>query len=281
MEKLFHEEDHFLGKDGVEIYYQYWKPKKTKAVLIGVHGGLEHSGRYAHVAKYFAKEGLAFYALDHRGHGRSGGSRGHINSFDDYLYDLNVLIKLVKQREGEKKLFILGHSLGGMMSLAYVLRFPAGLSGVIVSSPMLKMKMKIPATKMFIAKALSKMLPRLKMNAGLNTNYLSHDKKVVEEYIKDELVHGVASMRFSTESMKAMAETAKNADKLKIPCFIMHAGDDKILSPEGSKKFYERVKIKDKKLKIYEGYYHELFNEMGKEAVLKDVKEWLLPRIGS
>ena len=133
--------------------------------------------------------------------------------------------------------------------------------------------------KEILGRALSRILPRFTMANELDPNLLSHDEEVVKAYIADPLVHNRISARGFTEMVRAMEETMANADRLRVPCLILHAGDDGLVSPEGGQEFYERAKIADKHLKMYDGFYHELFNEPGKETVFEDIEEWLSSRV--
>lgn len=277
--KITHEEGKFDGKGGTKIYYQFWKPEKVKAVVLGVHGLAEYTGRYTHVADHFANEEIAFYALDHRGHGLSEGVRGHIDSFDDYLDDLDTFLEMVKEKEPGKKIFLLGHSLGGTISIAYALKHPEKIDGLILSSPGLKLATELDPELVKAITELSKSNPTQELPNEIDPYTLSHDKEICEKYDNDPLVFKTITARFSTEFFTTMEKLIENAGKLKVPTLLLVAGDDKLVNPEGSKEFAERVKEKDFKMIIYDGFYHELFNEVEKQKVFKEVDDWLKPRI--
>jgi alpha-beta hydrolase superfamily lysophospholipase len=275
---IVHEEGRFDGKSGTKIYYQSWKPEKVEAAVVGVHGAAEYSGRYAHVARHFGSARIAFYALDHRGHGLSEGVRGHVDHFDDYVEDLDVFVGMVKAWEKRKKVFLLGHSLGGTISIAYALKHPKKIDGMILSSPGLKPAVEVPPEFVKTVMEFSKGNPTKEIPNEVDPYALSHDKEVCEEYSKDPLVFKTVTARFAAEFLAITEKLMENAGKLRVPTLLLAGGDDKLVDPGGSKEFARRVTLKDFEVKVYEGFYHELFNEVGKEKVFRDVDAWLKPR---
>ena len=277
---LQHTEGGFEGARGTRIYYQSWmSPRKAKAVLVIAHGIGEHGGRYAQLADYFTKRNLAVWACDYRGHGKSDGKRGHVDNFDDYLADLGQMIRIAKDHSPGVRTFLLGLSLGGLIAMFYAEKHPSDLDGLILSGPALREKMKIPPAKAFIAKAFSRIMPTFTTGTGLDPNLLSHDKEVVKKYVEDPLVHKVATARWFTEYRRAQEETMRLADELALPCLIIQGGADGIIDPTVATELYKRIKGSDKTLKVYDGFYHESLNEIGKESVLADIDTWLSARI--
>jgi len=277
---LQHAESSFEGARGTRIYYQSWMPpRKVKAVLVIAHGIGEHGGRYAHVADYFTKRDFAVWAYDFRGHGRSEGKRGHVDSFDDYLDDLGQMIRIAKDHSPGVKMFLLGHSLGGLIAPLYAEKHAGDVDGLIASGPALREKMRISPVSAFMAKLFSGVLPTFTSGTGLDPNLLSHDKEIVRKYVEDPLVHKVATARWFTEYRRAQEETMLLADKFTLPCLIIQGGADGIVDPTVATELYRRVKGPDKTLKVYDGFYHESLNEIGKETVLADIDNWLSARI--
>jgi len=280
-----HTEGQFSARDGLELYYQAWLPApeergEPKAVFAVVHGYGEHSGRYLNPVSYFVPRGLAFYAYDLRGHGKSPGQRGHINRFEEYLADTDAFLKLVRQLNPGRKLFLLGHSVGGLIAAAFAESYPTSeLSGLIMSSAFLQMKMKVPGWKMTLARTLSNLLPTFTMANDLGADLLSHDPAVAAAYIADPLNHYVTTARWGMEIFAAQARTLDRAGEVKLPTLVIYAGEDQIADPEGSALFFERLKVTDKTTHRYDGYYHEIFNEVGKETVFKDMENWLAGRV--
>ena len=279
MPQIVHNTRTMFSADGLSIFVQQWTPESPKAYVVIAHGLGEHSGRYQNVVDVLAPEGIAVVALDHRGHGKSEGQRGFVDSFGQFHDDLGRLIAQVGIDAKDKQVFLLGHSLGGLIALSYALARPEGLSGVVSSGAALKLAVQVPAIKEILGKLTSKIVPKLAMSNGLSPKDLSHDVKVVEEYEADPLVHDRVTARLFTEMSQAMLNTINGAENLNLPCLVMHGGADPICDPEGSKAFYERVNQKDRTFLRYEGFYHEIFNEIGKEKPLADVKDWLLARI--
>ena len=252
---------------------------KPKAILVLSHGMGEHSGRYTHVAQYMTGSGYAVWGCDHRGHGRSGGKRGHVDNFNDYVADINQMIRIAKERTPDSKTFLLGHSLGGLIALNYAEKHGDQLAGLVVTSPGLKAKIEISPARAVIIRIVSKIAPSLSIRTGLDANLISRDKEVVSKYVKDPLVHRVATMRFVTEFLGAQDETVRAAERLTVPCLILQAGADGLVDPVATSSFFKKVASPDKILKVYEGFYHEVLNEPGKGSVLGEIDTWLSARI--
>jgi alpha-beta hydrolase superfamily lysophospholipase len=273
-----HEEGRFRDHQGIEIYYQAWIPDKPKAMLTLLHGIGEHSGRYTYLADYMTRRGFGVWACDLRGHGKSAGKRGHINRFDDYLDEIGLLIQMAMNRNPAKKVFLLGHSLGGLIAPEYAVRNASQLTGLILSAPALRDKVEVPPAKAFLAKILSTLAPTYSTTTGLNPNLLSRDPEVVRKYVEDPLVHAVATARFFTEFRRAQDETMRLADKITLPCLVLQAGVDGIVDASATSRFYERLGSLDKTLKIYDGFYHEVLNEPDKQRVMNDAEVWMSAR---
>lgn len=271
------------SKDGLKIFYQKWTPasNKTERVLLVQHGIGEHSNRYNNIIQKLSGTGTSIYALDSRGHGRSQGKRGHVNQFQEFVDDLAQLIEIVKSENSDIPLHLLGHSMGSLISGKYALEpvFQKNLTTLILSAGAFEIQTTIDMeVKKMAGEFLSFIVPAFTLPSGLDINLLSHDKEVVKEYKNDPMVHGMISTQLATNMFKLGDTILKKGSVIKIPVFIFHGGDDRITSPAGSKKLYEKISSEDKQLKIYEGLYHETMNEIGdkKEVVLDNVKDWLL-----
>jgi len=276
-----HTEGKFTARDSLELYHQAWLPDgEPKAAFVVVHGYGEHSGRYVNPVNYFVPRGPAFYAYDLRGHGKSPGPRGHIVHFDEYLADTHAFLKLVRELNPGRRMFLLGHSLGGLIVSAYVENYPTDdLSGLIMSSAFLGFRMQVPAVKAAMGRMMSSLMPALTMKNDLSAALLSHDPAVAAAYDADPLNHHVGTARFLTEVTTAQACTLERAGEVRLPLLVMYAGDDQIADPECSRVFFERAASADKTLHGYDGYYHEIFNETNKEVVFKDWERWLAGRV--
>ncbi|HUT54483.1 MAG TPA: lysophospholipase [bacterium] len=269
------EEGKFSGAGGLEIFWRAWLPDPVRAVCMICHGLGEHSGRYAEVAADLAQKGLASFALDHRGHGRSGGKRGHVLAFSEFLDDLDSFRRLVEARAAGKPVFLIGHSMGGLIAARYAEQSGAGLRGLVLSSAALRVDVDAPAIKLAAGRFFSKYLPGLTMGNGLDPQMISHDKKVVDAYIADPLVHDRVSARWFTEFTAAIEAVQKEAGKITIPVLCMQSGDDKLVAPRGAPEFFERLTVKDKKLQVWDGFYHEMFNEVERAKPAALMLEWI------
>jgi alpha-beta hydrolase superfamily lysophospholipase len=270
-----HEEGLFNGSNDLKLFYQCWLPSSgARAVVIIVHGFSDHCGRYEALVAALLRHHMAVYGYDLRGHGRSSGQRGHIDHFEDYRLDTQIFVEYVLNRHPELPLFLFGHSMGGLISLDQALHYPQKLSGVIASAPLLGTPAVSPV-KLWSARLLSRFWPSLSMDAGLNESAISRDEEAVRAYREDPLVHGRGSVRLATELEDAMAETQANAQFLQLPLLIYAGSDDKITSPEYSKRFYNKVQFEEKNIILYEGGYHESHNDIHNERVGIEVAQWI------
>jgi alpha-beta hydrolase superfamily lysophospholipase len=268
----------FTADNGTPVFYRHRPAETERARLVLAHGLGEHSGRYAHVIDRLAAQGISVWAMDHQGHGQSGGNRGHIDRFDQYLKDLKQMIDMAKNSAPEgMKCFLLGHSMGGLMVLRFSEVFPDAVDGVIASSPGLAPAMKIPVIKGGAAKLISNLWPTLTFDNELDTSYLSHDPAIVQAYINDPLVNRRISARWFTEFLSAMDAANSDAAAINIPTLMQVAGSDRLVDPQRSKNFFESLTTKDKSLFFYDDLYHEIYNELGqnREKVLNDLIKWL------
>ena len=269
----------FTSSDNTDIYYQSWTPTPARALLVVAHGLGEHGGRYRHVVDAVAPLGLAVWALDHRGHGRSGGKRGHAMAFSEFTGDLRAFVDLAKAREPGKKAFLLGHSLGGLIALTYALVYPDTIAAVVASAPALKLAVEVPKLKAAVGNKLADLWPSLAMGSGLKAEHLSHDTNEVRMYREDPLVHARVTARFFTEFVRTMDQTRTHARDLAVPCLLQQGTGDQIVHPDGAREFFDGLAVADRKFLEYEGFYHEIYNEIQRERPLKDLADWLAPRV--
>lgn len=267
--------------DNKNIFYQSWTKPDSKQILVFQHGFGEHSDRYTNLINTLKNESISIYALDSRGHGRSEGKRGHVDQFQQYIDDLADLIRIAKDEQKKEKVILLGHSLGGVISLQYATEGfnQDNLLGMIISSPGLKIKMDLEKEiKKFAAEFLSSFMPSVTLDANLDLNFLSHDKSVIEAYNKDPLVHGKVSFQMGKNLFHLGAALMNKARLIKVPIFMTHGDADGITDCEGSKEFFANLTTPNKELKIYPGYFHETMNEIPeyREVVLGDMKKFIL-----
>ena len=246
---------------------------RPRGTVILLHGFGDHSGRYAELAGWLAERGLAVYALDQRGHGRSPGKRGHMSRFAQFLSDLAALRRLAALEHGGPQV-LLGHSFGGTVALRYLETEPEGLAGAIVSSPFLSVAMRVPAWKRAVARALVEVLPALPVATGLDLAYLSTDPAIGQAAKSDPLYHRVMTPRAYREIQVAQAAVLAEGRHIRVPLLLLLAGDDRIVSRAASEAF-ARSLAGDLTVKTYDGFYHEIFNEPRRARVFRDVEPWL------
>lgn len=270
-----HSDGFFTGVRGHRIYFQTWRPSaEPRGVLLLVHGAGEHSSRYRSLAAFFVEQGWALAAIDHNGHGRSEGRPGYVEDFADYLADLRILHLETAGRFPDCPLFLLGHSLGGLIAGLYLLEHQSAFNGAVLSGPLIRTPQDPGAIQRGLVKLLSRLFPTLGL-IDLDPAGVSRDKAVVKDYTEDPLVfHGRMSARQLNEMFHAMDDIQREAGRLNLPVLILHGGEDRMTDPAGSRILYERAGTPDKTLKIYPGLYHEVFNEPERETIMSDLLEW-------
>ncbi len=275
-----HIEGTFKGARGVEIYYQAWLPEETvKAVLLVVHGLGEHCGRYANVVNHFVPLGYAVYGLDHIGHGKSEGRRVFVKRFDDFTGTLAIYYDMVKGWQAGKPIILLGHSMGGLIASHYLLDHQADFNCAVISGPAVKVGDSVSRVTMILGKILSALLPKVGLFA-LEVDGVSRDPDVVAAYVNDPLVHhGKVTARLASELLKATQRVTAEAGTITLPLIVVQGSEDKLVDPDGAQMLYDKARSEDKTLTIYDGLYHEVFNEPERARVLGDVETWLAARV--
>jgi alpha-beta hydrolase superfamily lysophospholipase len=261
--------------DELNLYFQGWQVDDgQKGVICLVHGLGEHSGRYAHWAALLNKAGYSVLAFDLRGHGKSQGKKGHAPSFAAYMKDIHLLLGDAESRFPGLLCFLYGHSLGGVLVSNYVLREKPQLAGVIITSPGFRTALEQQKVKIVMAKIMGSLLPELSMPTGLDPNAISRDPDVINKYINDPLVHGIATAAMAKNTFNAISWAFENASEWSLPLLLMHGEKDQIAYVQGSREFASKVKG-DCTLKIWPGLFHEIHNEPEKEQVFEYLRQWL------
>ena len=271
-----HTEGNFKGVRDVNIYYQAWRPGgDIKAALLVVHGLGEHSGRYMNVVNHFVPLGYAIYGLDHIGHGKSGGLREFVDRFQDFTETLTIFYNLVVEQQPDAPIFILGHSMGGLITSYYLLDHPSDFKGAIISGPLVEVGEDVSQFTILLGKILSVIAPKMGI-IELDVDAISRDPDVVQAYVNDPLVfHGKTPARLGAEIISAITRVTEEANKIRLPVLIVHGSEDRLAAPSGSQMLFDKAASEDKTLKIYDGLYHEVLNEPEREMVLKDIEDWL------
>lgn len=274
-----HFEDKWQDKEGITFFLRGWEPEagNPKALVVLVHGLGEHTARYAHVGKALARAGYALVGFDLRGHGKSGGPRGHASSLDAYMQDIHQFLSLMEQRFPALPHFLYGHSLGGLLALTYTIQYGAGLKGVIATGPALRSSLQEQKAKVAMVRLLGSLVPAMTLQSGLDAATVSRDVAVVEAYRNDPLVHDNASLGFGKAALTAIDLCFARARDFSAPLLIMHGTGDKINFFSGSEDFARLVSEagRDVTLRLWNDLYHEIHNEPEKEEVLQFMIEWL------
>lgn len=275
-----HLEISWKSRDGLDIFAQSWEPTivQPKAVVCLVHGHGEHISRYAHVAEAFGKEGYILFGADLRGHGRSGGARGHISSIEDFMQDIDELLGQARVRYPGLPIILYGHSIGGNLVLHYGLLRKPQIKGVIATSSALHTSVEQQKIKLLMAKMLGSLLPNSAMATGLNPKDLSRDEKVVQAYINDPLVHDKISFGFGKAMIGASSWTLAHAGEFPLPLLLLHGKADMIAFPSSSVEIAAPLKEKCT-LVLWDDAYHELHNEPEKNDVFKTMTIWMDARL--
>jgi len=271
-------EERVATTGGLEIFVRSWRPDgQARAVVAICHGVLSHSGYYTWVAEQLVAGGLAVYALDLRGRGKSDGERFYLESFADYLSDVDALIRLAKSREPGLPVFLLGHSAGGVVSSVYTLEHQAELAGLICES--FAFEVYAPEFALAVLKGLSHLAPHAHV-LKLPIEGFSRDPKVVEAMHNDPLIaHEVQPTKTVAELVRADERLRREFPLFTLPLFILHGTADKVTRPGGSQLFYDTAGSTDKTLKLYEGHVHDLLNDIDKEVVMSDIQGWIDARL--
>jgi len=264
----------WLSRDGLKFYAREWSPDAPKATVVLIHGHGEHINRYAHVAKAFNEAGFALLGFDQRGHGQSGGQRGHTPSYEQMQDDISDFLAQATRRHPGLPLFLYGHSMGGNLVLNQLLRAKPDVKGAIVTGPWIRLAFAPPAAKITLAKMMDAISPSFSQASGLETAALSRNKAVVDAYIADPLVHSKVTSRLFVGMYTAGLWSLEHAAELSVPILLMHGSADRLTSPAASREFAEKAGNKVT-FKLWDGFYHEIHNEPEQADVFKVMIDWL------
>lgn len=264
---------------GDNIYLQRWKRDDwpSDATILITHGVAEHSECYNHTAEALANQRFQVFAWDLPGHGKSYGQRGYVKSFDEFTSRMDFVVNEVKKLiPDDQPLYLFAHSLGGLITLKYVLDYPkTPVKAVLLSSPALGVKVQVPVIKDRAARILNIVAPKLTIPHELNFEDLSRDRAMISNYSKDPLRHKKYSAPLYLGILSAMEEVHARAHHIEIPIYIQAAGQDRIVDTVATQQFFKRLGSSNKKMKVYEDSFHEIFNDINRQEVVDDLVGYL------
>ena len=265
--------------DGLELHLRRWQnasaPRLWTFVL--VHGLGEHSGRYQRFAQWFTERGATIHALDLRGHGRSGGPRGHAPNLESLLDDIDRVVVRAREESGGPVVLV-AHSFGGLLGIVYATRHAERIDRAVFSAPALKVKAEVPAWKRAVGAVLPKIAPRASLSNQVDPSILSHDPAVAPAYTGDPLVHNRITAGLYSSTFARGEEFIASASDLRVPFLLLHGAHDQLIDPSGSQRFFARATAPERAFILYPGMYHEIFNEVDQEMVFQDIESWLSHR---
>ena len=271
-------ESSFKGVGELNIFTRSWHPAQSpRGVMVIVPGFNSHSGYFVWVAEQLIADGLAVYAIDLRGRGRSDGERFYVQRFQDYVEDVASFISIAKQQQPGLPVFMLGHSAGGVVACNYALDYQQELAGLVCES--FAFEVPAPDFALAVLKGLSHIAPHAHV-LKLHNEDFSRDPKVVEFMNNDPLIaHETQPTQTVAAMVRADERLKKELAQITLPVFILHGTKDKATKPSGSQYFYDVAGSADKTLKLYEGHYHDLLNDLDKEIVMADILAWINQRL--
>lgn len=267
------------GQKNTELFCVKDVPPEAVCVVVIVHGFAEHCLRYGYVADRLYSEGCAVYRFDNRGHGQSKGKRMDVEDYRDFIEDTHRVVEIAEKDHSGLPVFMIGHSMGGFIAASYGIAHPKTLRGQILSGAATGQPEQMNWFLRLVVSAGSRIAPGLRVNSDLS-GLLCRDNAVVQDYRNDALVSGRATLCLYDQFMiKGIDDLKNNLAGYRYPCLVLHGKDDGIINCKNSQYFVEHISSEDKTLRIYDGMYHEIFNEYGKESVLDDVVKWIKGRL--
>ncbi len=290
----------FSGARNLQLFYQSWYPQScsfqgiaeklpVRGVLAIVHGLGEHSGRYCAIVEGLTAAGYAVFGFDNQGHGKSEGQRGHIDRWQDYRDNTQAFLQLVRRQEPTVPLFLMGHSLGGLIVLDYVLRSAQSaefealkIKGLVVSAPPIQpMDSAASSIRIILARLLSGILPRVSIKMGLDKSGLSRDTEITQQAACDPLSHSCVTLRWGSETLSTIDWVKDHIRQLSLPILLTHGEADPIVAPDGTQAIFQQIQTPNKSITIYPGSYHEPHNDLDADTVVADLITWLAARMAT
>lgn len=277
-----HQEGYLTIAHGPRLYSQAWRPDgPPHAVVLLRHGVADHSGRYPHVVAMLVRRGYAVCAHDFRGHGRSDGPRLDVDAFDDFVRDLEAQHHAVAASYPGLPIYLFGHSMGSIVALAFVLSHPGAVQGLVSSGTALLAAKGFPPALLALNRLVGRVLPRLRL-VSLPTEGISRDAAWVRQTRADPLIHhGPGTVRLGNAILGAQGSVRARLAEIDLPLLVLHGGADVLTDPAGARMLFEGAASADKTLRVYEGAFHEVHNDLppAREAMLEDLAAWLDARV--
>src|SRR5512138_2249731 len=275
-----HEEGFLSAGDGLRLYWQRYTPPSPRATVAVLHGGGDHSGRYPALTTALVRGGFQAALVDFRGHGQSDGRRWHVDTFSDYLADLDAFVAKLRADGIAGRLFVVGHSQGALVSALWGLSHGREVGGFVLSSPYLRLAMKPPAVKVIGARLLGKVVPWLPVPTGIDLGDLTGDEDMRRWTDRDPLYGRATTPRWFDESTKAQEEVLRRAGEFDAPLLVLAGDADRIADLEATRRWVEEVRSADKRIRVYEGFRHEIFNETEAHRPIEEAIAWLSAHTG-
>jgi alpha-beta hydrolase superfamily lysophospholipase len=274
-DEVVHKEGILPAWDGLELYWQSWEPQEEpRGVVCLMHGFGEHSARYHHLATFLVRAGYAVIAIDARGHGRSGGRRAHVQSFEEFPRDLDRVVAEAEKRWPGQHLVVFAHSNGGLIALHHALMSPGRVKAYAITSPFLGFKVEVPFLKALAGNVMSSVWPTLALPTELDPAVLTKNEEIVRSYADDPLVLDIATARWFTETKEAQRQLLQNASQVRAPFLFLVAGADELADPAASEEVFHRLGAPEREFEIFPDLLHEVMNESQWEQLSRRVLAW-------
>lgn len=272
-----HEEGFLNSADHLRLYWQRYTPASPRATVAVVHGGGDHSGRYPALTVALVRAGFQVALLDLRGHGQSDGRRWYVDAFSDYLHDLDAFVaKLRADGLARGKLFVVAHSMGGLIAALWGFSHGREVDGFVLSSPYFRLAMRPPLTKVLVARLAGRIVPWLPVSTGIEVAELTSDAELQRWTDRDPLYGRQTTPRWFDEAGKAQVQALRRAKEFAAPLLVLAAGADRIADAAAARAFVDTAASSDKRLEVYEGFRHELFNEKERDRPIAAAIAWLI-----
>lgn len=263
--------------DGLRLHYRAWEVDAPRAGLLVLHGLFEHSRRYQELGEFMAEAGFSTFALDLRGHGGSEGRRGHVRRFEILLQDVD---RFRREVEGgldvELPLFLIGHSMGGLVAVRYLEEYESSLAGAVITAPWFGTAVPVPRWQVILANVLDRVLPAFPFPFRIDPATLSHDPERVADYRDDPDIHGTITPRLFTEISTAMHRALQRADRIDVPVHFLLAGDDRLVDTQRSLAFARALPARVVTVDVLDGAYHEVLQERERRETMATIRDWMV-----